>query len=86
MTEAVVDEARAWLASGAAVGEWLGDQLMLPMALGGGGSYTTSVVSEHARSNARTIERFLPVRIAFAPEQLCWRVSVSHQRPPLPTG
>lgn len=76
VAQGVVDEARAWLSSGAAIGEWLGDQLMLPLALGAGGSYTTSLVSEHARSNARTIERFLSVRIDFAAEGAAWRVRV----------
>ncbi|QNA87805.1 RNA 3'-terminal phosphate cyclase [Massilia sp. Dwa41.01b] len=59
-------EARAYLASGAAVGEHLADQLMLPMALAGGGRFTTSTVSGHASTNAAVIERFLPVSVSFA--------------------
>lgn len=58
-------EARRYLASGAAVGEHLGDQLMLPMALAGGGSYTLDHVSQHAITNAEVITHFLPVTIAF---------------------
>lgn len=79
IARAVAEEAHTYLASGAAVGEWLGDQLMLPLALGAGGSYTTSMVSEHARSNAQTIMRFLPVRIAFAAAGAAWRVTVDRQ-------
>jgi RNA 3'-terminal phosphate cyclase (ATP) len=60
-----VKEALAYLASDGAVGEHLADQLMLPMALAGGGRFTTAHVSQHARTNAQVIERFLPVRFVF---------------------
>lgn len=60
-----VREARAYIASGAAVGEHLADQLMLPMALAGGGRYTASAVSQHAVTNADVIARFLPVQVRF---------------------
>lgn len=58
-------EARRYLASGAAVGEHLGDQVMLPMALAGGGAYTLDHVSQHAITNAEVIAHFLPVTITF---------------------
>ncbi|MCE3264463.1 MAG: 3-terminal phosphate cyclase [Pseudoduganella sp.] len=58
-------EARRYLASGAAAGEHLGDQLMLPMALAGGGAYTLDHVSQHAITNAEVIAHFLPVTITF---------------------
>lgn len=58
-------EARRYLASGAAVGEHLGDQVMLPMALAGGGAYTLDHVSQHAITNAEVIAHFLPVTIDF---------------------
>jgi len=57
-----LDRARRYIASGAAVSEYLADQLMLPMALAGGGSFTTDVLSSHAHTNAAVIARFLPVR------------------------
>ncbi|MEO5933911.1 MAG: RNA 3'-terminal phosphate cyclase [Duganella sp.] len=53
------------MASGAAVGEWLADQIMLPMALAGGGAFTADKLSLHALTNAEVIARFLPVRFAF---------------------
>jgi len=58
-------EARRYIASGAAVGEHLADQLMQPMALAGGGSFTCDTVSQHALTNAEVIARFLPVSIGF---------------------
>jgi RNA 3'-terminal phosphate cyclase (ATP) len=61
----VLKEARLYIGSGAAVGEHLADQLMLPMALAGGGSFTASTVSQHALTNAEVIARFLPVEFGF---------------------
>lgn len=58
-------EALTYLRSGAAVGEHLADQLMLPMALAGGGRFTASTVSSHATTNAGVIARFLPVAVSF---------------------
>jgi RNA 3'-terminal phosphate cyclase (ATP) len=65
VAQQAVQEARDYLASGAAVGEHLADQLMLPLALAGSGRFTMSAVSQHARTNAAVIARFLPVEISF---------------------
>jgi RNA 3'-terminal phosphate cyclase (ATP) len=60
-----VQRARQYIASRAAVSEHLADQLMLPLALAGGGGFTVDEVSMHARTNAQVIETFLPVRFSF---------------------
>lgn len=65
LAKQVVQAARSYLASGAAVSEHLADQLMLPMALAGGGSFTVDTVSEHSRTNGEIIQRFLPVQVRF---------------------
>lgn len=52
-----------YLGSGAVVGRRLGDQLLLPMALAGGGSFLTMGVSNHLRTNAAVIREFLDVEI-----------------------
>lgn len=65
----VLQEVRSYLASGAAVGEHLADQLMLPMALAGGGRFSTNVLSSHATTNAEVIGRFLPVSFVFERQQ-----------------
>jgi RNA 3'-terminal phosphate cyclase (ATP) len=59
VAEMAVDQARQYLKSGAAVGEYLTDQLLLPMALAGQGSMTCSAYSDHAKSNQVVIETFL---------------------------
>ncbi|GGZ11505.1 RNA 3'-terminal phosphate cyclase [Pseudoduganella plicata] len=63
--------AQRYLVSGAAVGEHLGDQLMLPLALAGGGSYTVDHVSQHAITNAEVIAQFLPVTVTFTAGERC---------------
>jgi RNA 3'-terminal phosphate cyclase (ATP) len=60
-----LQEARRYIASNAAVGEHLADQLMLPLALAGSGRFTTETVSMHATTNAEVIAQFLPVDISF---------------------
>lgn len=60
-----VQQARDYLRSGAAVGEYLADQIMLPIALAGGGEFSLSHVSGHAQTNADVIARFLPIDTAF---------------------
>jgi RNA 3'-terminal phosphate cyclase (ATP) len=56
----------AWLEAGVPVGEHLADQLLLPMALAGGGRFVTLPPTPHARTNAEVIRAFLPaVPIAF---------------------
>jgi RNA 3'-terminal phosphate cyclase (ATP) len=59
----VVREAQAYLASGAPVGEHLADQLLIPMALAGGGSYTTVTPTPHTTTNIEVVKKFLPVEI-----------------------
>lgn len=73
----VVNEARAWLASGAAVGEHLADQLVLPLALAGGGGFTTHVQASHLTTNLDVIGRFLPVNAKVEPAGRGWRISIA---------
>lgn len=49
----------------ALVDECLTDQLLLPLALAGGGEFTARVISQHTETQAWLIEQFLPVQITF---------------------
>lgn len=69
VAERVCREASRYIDSGVAVGEHLADQLLLPLALAGSGSFTTLAPTDHARTNAALIEKFLPVEIAFEPQR-----------------
>ncbi|MBO0860724.1 MAG: RNA 3'-terminal phosphate cyclase, partial [Chloracidobacterium sp.] len=55
--------ARRYLAGDVAVGEHLADQLSLPMALAGGGSFTTVPPSRHTTTNIEIIRKFLEIEI-----------------------
>ncbi len=71
-------DVRTYLSSGACVGEHLSDQLLLPMALAGSGTFVTHGISEHLQSNARLIEKFLPVEIAWSEIKTgLWKVVVA---------
>ena len=49
------------LDSGVSVGSHLADQLLLPMAMAGGGRFTTSEPDEHLPTNISVISKFLDV-------------------------
>jgi RNA 3'-terminal phosphate cyclase (ATP) len=59
---------RKYLAREVPVGEYLADQLLLPLALCGAGAFRTHMPSSHAITNAAVIEEFLPVRVQFEPD------------------
>ena len=50
------------LRSGAGVDEYLSDQLIPYIALAGGGSLTTRIISMHTKTNIWVTEQFLPVK------------------------
>ena len=54
----VTDQARAYIASGAPVGEHLADQLMTPLAVLAGGEYRTAGLSSHAMTNIGVLRAF----------------------------
>ena len=54
-------EVKRWRDAGVCVDEHLADQLLIPMALARGGSFTTTEPSLHTTTNMQIIERFLPV-------------------------
>jgi len=62
------DEADAYLAANVPVGSHLADQLLIPSALAGGGSFRTLAPSSHTTTNADVIARFLDVPIVIEPE------------------
>jgi RNA 3'-terminal phosphate cyclase (ATP) len=59
VAKGAVDRARSYLASTAAVGPHLADQLLLPMALAGAGEFTTVPVTKHFASHVAIIRAFL---------------------------
>lgn len=56
---------KRYLHSHAVADEYTADQLLLPLALTGGGTFTARHISEHTRTQAFIIEQFLPVDITL---------------------
>ena len=73
---AAAGEARGYLSSSAVAGEHLTDQLLLPMALAGAGSFTAEKINMHAQTNMQVISTFLPVRFETARAESAVRVEV----------
>ena len=70
-----VEAARAYLAAGEPVGEHLADQLLIPLAMSGGGRFRTGPASRHLTTNVEVVGRFLDVQVScveYAPRR--WEV------------
>lgn len=66
IAENAADEALAYLATAAPVGEHLADQLLIPLALCKGGSFKTGVFSLHTQTNINVIKQFLDIEISVS--------------------
>jgi RNA 3'-terminal phosphate cyclase (ATP) len=69
VADAVIDQVRRYLAAHAPAGEYLTDQLLIPLALAGAGAFCATGISRHAQTNIEVIEKFLPVRIEASPAE-----------------
>ena len=67
VADEAIDELERYLAAPVPVGEHLADQLLLPMALAGGGRFRTLPLSLHARTQLELIPRFLGVEFSVTP-------------------
>lgn len=64
----VVKQMKAFMASGAVVDHHLADQLLLPLALGRGGVFSTTRPSLHTTTNAEVISKFTGKTINLVPD------------------
>ena len=64
-----VRDVRRYLAANVPVGSHLADQLLVPMGMGGAGSFRTTGLTPHARTNIEIIQRFLDVPIEARNEE-----------------
>ena len=65
----VVTDTKRYLNGKWVVGQYLADQLMLPMAVGAGGMYLTGRPTKHSETNREVIRRFLDMDIKFFKEK-----------------
>lgn len=71
----VAEEAKAYLEADAPVGSYLADQLLLPLAVGGG-QFRTVTLTAHTHTNAAVVERILGDTFSVAEAESGWSVSV----------
>jgi len=69
VAQKLADEVRRYLVSDAPVGPHLADQLVLPLALAGGGVFRTLPLTRHTVTNIDIVQRFLPVGVRCVNEQ-----------------
>jgi len=62
VAQAAVREAQDFLDAGVPVGPHLADQLLLPLALAGGGSFDTVEPTSHTRTNIEVLQKFLDIK------------------------
>jgi RNA 3'-terminal phosphate cyclase (ATP) len=67
VAEQAAQEARRYLSADVPVGPHLADQLLLPLALAGGGRFRTVPLTRHATTNIEVIRQFLGRSIDVAP-------------------
>ena len=60
---AAIKDCRRYLASQVPGGRYLADQLMIPMALAGGGRFRTLPLTLHAQTNVKVLKQFLDIEI-----------------------
>jgi RNA 3'-terminal phosphate cyclase (ATP) len=59
------------------VGRFLADQLMVPMALAGGGGFMTLPPTRHTTTNAEVIQAFMEVDVRLEKiDRLQWHVQI----------
>ena len=63
VAQRVVHEARKYLEANVAVGEHLADQLLLPMAIAGAGSFLTMPLTLHTQTNIAVLKQFLQIEV-----------------------
>jgi RNA 3'-terminal phosphate cyclase (ATP) len=79
VARSAVVAARTWLEADVPVDEHLADQLLVPLALAGGGCFRTTNPSLHTTTNAEVIQRFLPVPVRLEQEsEQVWCVRVGN--------
>ncbi len=65
VAESTVRQVDEYLRADVPVGPYLADQLLLPMALAGGGSFRTLTPTAHLTTNAEVLRMFLPIKVGM---------------------
>ena len=69
-----------FLKSEAAIDHFLGDQLLIYMAMASGGAFVTDKLSSHLQTNIEVIKKFLSVDFRVEQRENCYRICCKRQR------
>ncbi len=72
----VIGQIKEYLKQTAPAGEYLTDQLLLPLALAGKGELLATTISSHTKTNLAVIEKFLPVAFAINKHSDGWIITL----------
>ncbi len=80
VAEGAAEAARQFLEAGVPVGPHLADQLLIPLALGAGGTFRTTAPTPHTLTNLDVIRLFLEVDAECRPvDERVWEIRVGGQ-------
>ena len=75
---APIEEVHEYLSAGVPVGRHLADQLMIPMALAGGGKFRTLPPTRHSMTNIEILKKFLDVAITVTKiDRPTWDIEIA---------
>lgn len=78
VAESALRELKAYLAADAPVGQHLADQILVPLAMAGGGSFLTMHPTSHTTTNVQIVREFLGVDVSLSDcRNGKWRAEVS---------
>jgi RNA 3'-terminal phosphate cyclase (ATP) len=88
VADGVARTAKRYLDANVPVGEHLADQLLIPLALAGAGSFRTQPLTSHSETNRYVIERFLGHRLDFVdlPDRSVLVRATGEGSPAVPAG
>lgn len=69
LAKTAANRLKGYMESDAFAGPYLADQLLLPMAIAGGGQFTTVKPSQHSLTNAEIINLFTDTKFDFSPTE-----------------
>lgn len=73
----ISQQALRYMSSTAPVGDYLADQLLLPLALSKSGRFKCTSVSSHFKTNIETIKKFMPFPVKIEREdRLAWNINL----------
>ncbi len=73
----IIGQVKKYLQTGVAVGPYLADQLLVPLALSGKGRFLTSQPTNHTLTNIEVIRQFLDIQIEVSQiDEVVWQISM----------